>query len=588
MSASASHRSVLSYLYNHNPFYVISAVLMLYAVRSAYGTIEIGSINCWIMMGVLAGYTLLLAGIGVLIVRWGKVFEDARSILLILLLLFLGVSVSMDDLFSRITPDEGMTLMLAGFLFSALVSEAVLWGTGIRFGARYRIPYHLFLALFYVAPWWYSPEMHPRSAVSLEWTLLSFPVVASVLFLCLMPAIRGGVDYVKGNGTPWGWPLFPWIAFGVIAACVALRSFALCLTFGPTGPMWISNGSGPRLISFDTLWGFYFLIPLAFVILLMLLEGSLVTKNVRFQKGVIRFAPFLLLLAMPAITGKVQLNFLYKVTDVIGSPIWITVWLLIGFYTWAAVRRVPGAVGAGLGVLALLAIVGPETLGTRTLIKPTPWPLVVDGLLILAWGVHRRASVVAMAGVLVATCGFWYLAPGTMVQPYRFSISFHIIWMAALILGLTTKGFFSELILWIAGGLFPLVTIAVMWTPQATEVPMLWKLSYVSTCLVGCVIVARFRNLTWFWLAFAGSLGILIYTSGAYAFHLAARVLSPAAVTAFIWSAGALLLAFLISAHKARWLPEYVTLMPKKEPTSEPELILPPPPPEGGEPLKEE
>ena len=63
MSASASHRSVLCYLYNHNPFYVISAVLMLFAVRSAYGTIEIGSINCWVMMGVLAGYTLLLAGI---------------------------------------------------------------------------------------------------------------------------------------------------------------------------------------------------------------------------------------------------------------------------------------------------------------------------------------------------------------------------------------------------------------------------------------------------------------------------------------------------------------------------------------------
>ena len=35
MSASASHRSVLRYLYNHNPFYVISAVLMLFAVRSA-------------------------------------------------------------------------------------------------------------------------------------------------------------------------------------------------------------------------------------------------------------------------------------------------------------------------------------------------------------------------------------------------------------------------------------------------------------------------------------------------------------------------------------------------------------------------
>ena len=43
------------------------------------------------MMGVLAGYTLVLATIGVVIVRFGKVWDDARSILLLLLLLFLAV-----------------------------------------------------------------------------------------------------------------------------------------------------------------------------------------------------------------------------------------------------------------------------------------------------------------------------------------------------------------------------------------------------------------------------------------------------------------------------------------------------------------
>src|SRR5690606_20125594 len=86
-SPPAPQRTLGSLLYNHNPFYVISAVLMLYAVRSLYGELEIGAINCWIMMGVFAGYTALLAGIGVLIVRWGKVWEDARSIFVVVLLL---------------------------------------------------------------------------------------------------------------------------------------------------------------------------------------------------------------------------------------------------------------------------------------------------------------------------------------------------------------------------------------------------------------------------------------------------------------------------------------------------------------------
>ena len=577
MSASASHRSVLSYLYNHNPFYVISAVLMLFAVRSAYGTIEIGSINCWVMMGVLAGYTLLLAGIGVLIVRWGKVWEDARSILLLLLLLFLGVSVSMDDLFSRITPDQGMLLMIGGFLFSAVVSEAVLWGTGIRLGALYRIPYHLVLALFYFAPWWCSPEMHPRSAEELEWTLFLFPVVGSVLFLFLLPAVRGGVSYVKGNGTPWGWPLFPWIPFGMFAACISLRSFALCLTFGPAGPMWITSGSGPRLISFDTLWGFYFLIPLGFVLLLLLLEGGLVTKNKVFQAGVIRFSPLLLLLAMPASTGRVHTGFLFKVTDVLGGPVWLTVWLLIGFYLLAAVRRVPGAFTAGLGAVALLSIVGPQTLGSRTLIEPTAWPLLLDGILLLMLGIKRRSSSLCTVGILAAIAGIWLVIPDTILFEYRFTTCFHLLWFSLLILGLTFHDDFSRVLQCVSALLVPLVAVVVILNERAMEIPLAWRLSYVAMWAVGCLLIARFCANRWFTYSFAATLSVLLYTSATYAFRLAIQYLSREAVVAFVWSVGALLIAFLISAHKARWLPEYawMTFWKEKPPEEEPLPSLP-------------
>lgn len=576
-SASTSHRSVLKYLYNHNPFYVISAVLMLFAVRSAYGTIEIGSINCWVMMGVLAGYTLLLAGIGVLIVRWGKVWEDARSILLLLLLLFLGVSVSMDDLFSRITPDQGMLLMIGGFLFSAVVSEAVLWGSGIRLGARYRIPYHLFLALFYFAPWWCSPEMHPRSAAELEWTLFLFPVIASFLFLCLLPAIRGGVSYVKSNGTPWGWPWFPWITFGVIAACVSLRSFALSLTFGPAGPMWIQSGSGPRLISFDTLWGFYFLIPLGFVLLLLLLEGGLVTQNKAFQTRVLRLSPWLLLLAMPATTGPVHIGFLFKVTDVIGSPIWITLWLLVGFYLWAMVRRVPGALWAGLGTVALFSIVGPETLGSATLIEPTPWPLLLDATALLILGLTKRSSGICTAGVLAATLGIWLVIPETILFQYRFTACFHFLWISILVLGVTMNDSFSRVLQCASALLVPLVSIIVILNERAVEIPLLWRLTYVSSWAVGCFMISRLWSVRWFLYSFMATLSILLYTSAAYAFRLAIQYFSREAVIAFVWSAGALLLAFLISAHKARWLPEYSWMLPRKETPPEAEILPPPP-----------
>ncbi len=133
MSAAKSRAPFLASLYNHNPFYAISTVLMLFAVRNAYGELTIGAINCWIMMGVLAAYTVVLAVIGILIVRKGKVWEDARSIALLLLILFLAVSISGDDLFAGMESSAGGGLLvLCGYIFSALVTETFLRGARIR------------------------------------------------------------------------------------------------------------------------------------------------------------------------------------------------------------------------------------------------------------------------------------------------------------------------------------------------------------------------------------------------------------------------------------------------------------------------
>ena len=140
MSAQPVRPTLVKWLYTNNPFYAISAVLMLFGVRSAYGDLQIGEINCWLMMGTLAAYTSLLAGIGVLIVRWGKVWEDARSILVLLLLLFLAVSISADDLFVTMeSATGGVMLLVCGYLFSACVTESVLWFARIRLGLGFLI-----------------------------------------------------------------------------------------------------------------------------------------------------------------------------------------------------------------------------------------------------------------------------------------------------------------------------------------------------------------------------------------------------------------------------------------------------------------
>ncbi len=581
-------RSALSYLYNHNPFYVISAVLMLYAVRSAYGTLEIGMINTRIMMGVLAGYTLLLAVIGVLIVRWGQVWEDARSIILLLLLLFLGVSISTDDLFSRVTADEAKLLLLCGFLFSAIVSEVVLWATRIRLGLLYRIPYHLLLALFYVAPWWCSPELHPRSSASLEWILLGFPAVAALLFLCLLPAVHCGKKYVENNGTPWGWPLFPGIAFGVIAMAVSLRSFALCMTFGPAGPMW-QYSSGVRSISFDTLWGPYFLIPFGLAIILLLFEAGLVTKNRSFQMKMLCGAPLLLLLSLPISDGAVFQGFLRKVTLTIGSPIWLTILLLITFYTWAWVRRVPHAVWGIIAAASLLTVVGSETISQRTMIDPNPLLISLLGLLLIWQGFWKRSSLLSATGVVAVICGLWIWLPTTSFtiaeQPiieYRFHICFHMLWFSCLMLGLIFQDTFSKGLRFVTACLLPMIGLFALFSTRAGEIALDWRLIYVTSLAVIWLMIAKIWAEKSYLISGGSTLAIIAYTGMIFLYRSLVTAFGHATVTAFAWSVGALLIGFLISAHKANWIDTngwFSHLLPtSKKDEVVIEIVGPPPP----------
>lgn len=562
MSEPAARRSLVKYLYNHNPFYAISVALMLISIRAAYGTLEIGAINCFLMMGVLAGYTLLLAVIGVLIVRWGKVWEDARSIVLLVLLLFLGVSISADDLIMhRTTPEAASALLLCGYAFSALLSEAVLWGTGIRLALRYRVPFHLMIALFFAAPWWCAPDLHPRSADSLEWTLFSFPAAGSLLLLCLLPAVRSGPSFVAENGTPWRWPLFPWTAFGVIVAAVCLRSFSLCLAFGPTGPVWRRVGRDYAIV-FDTIWGPYFLVPLALAVLLLLLEGGLATGNRQFLRRVITTAPALLLLAYPFSGGRIFREFLATVTETLGSPLWLTTLLLIAFYVYGWLRRAPGAGSATVATCALLSVVHRRTVDLHSLGEPQSWPFLAIGGVLLVRGLWRRSSRLTAAAAASTTFGLWLWLAETAWADSRTAVCAHLLWAAVLIVGIVYRDSFAHFLRAAAAMFIPLASLAAATGAQAGDVLLIWRVLYIAFLAALGLLLGKLTRSYWFYYSFAGTVGGLLYGILVFGFRRAVAVLGFLPVSAFVWSLGALLLAVLISAHKANWLPRQ--LLPRR------------------------
>ncbi|HVJ85082.1 MAG TPA: hypothetical protein VM452_05525 [Caulifigura sp.] len=550
-----SVQPLLTRLYTHNPFYAISAVLMLFAIRNAYGRQEIGSINCWVLLGVLGGYTALMGLIGVLIVRWGKVWEDARSIFVVMLLLFLATSLSADDLFVKMESARGGLLLVAGgYLFAAALTEAVLRGAQIRLGWLYWLPYHLLLALFFLAPWWVSPELHPRSRSEMEWLIAAYPVVALVVMLTLIPAARRGAAYLSENGTPWPWPMFPWIGFGVLIFAHLLRAFAMCMTFGPRGPIWLPTSSGIErgFINFDTMWGPWFLVPMAFGVLVLVLEASLASGNVRLQRRVMLCVPVLLLLALPMSTGPVFSEFLERVTGMVAAPLWIALLATSAVYIRGWLANVPLAGTGLLSSVLLLSVIGPTTTGPSTMTTPVAWPWLFVGAVTLVAGLARSTVRQAIGGVLL-TAGLWVILPGTSLAGFRNVISLHVLWAALLVVGLSRRDLLATMLTRVSAAMFP---IAVLWAlegPARADLPAWWKAAYVSVLAIAAITIAvASRRRVYLWsLGGIGAIGG--YDLAAYGFRGSASLFGKAAMTSFLWSFALLLVGLLISAHKARW-----------------------------------
>ncbi|MEX2286509.1 MAG: hypothetical protein WD648_05415, partial [Planctomycetaceae bacterium] len=344
------------------------------------------------------------------------------------------------------------------------------------------------------------------------------------------------------------------ITFGVLAVAFCLRSFALCMTFTRKGPIWQDLPSG-RAIVFDTTWGPYFLVPLGLAILLLLLEMGLVAKSQRFLQNVMAAAPALLLLSSPLGGGPVFRGFLSTFTETVGSPVWLTVWTLLGFYCWSWLRGVAQARFGVIGALGLLSVVGARTIDLRTFIQPQPQPFLVIGAILLANGLWARSSRAMAAAAVAAVFGLWLMLPQSISVDYRVAVCFNVLLAAIVAVGLAYRDRFAG-VLRSAGALLILfATIVVTTSSQAADVPLLWRTLYVGLLVVASLCIAMLWGDRWYLRAFAGSLLVAAYGGIAVAFRSAAGVIGRPALTAFSWSLGALLLAFLISAHKARWLP---------------------------------
>lgn len=451
VSPVGSGRGLLRWICTSNPFYVLSAGLFLAGLWISFGA-QSEEVQTWALMSGLGGYTLLLAVTACLLVRFGNVWDDVRTILLLVVLMFLATSVTFDEVLV-FDPVRGIVCYLAGWLFAMGVSEGLMRGIRLQLPAGFRLPYHLILSLFFLYPLALRPFLADPNSEALVWGLFGFSTVAGLLFLTLLPAIRRGPSYVRDNGSPWRWPLYPWVLFGLFALAVPARAFLLCWS------MQLLDMSDLQRVMF----GPYFLAPFGLAVAVLLLEIGIVSKARTVQWTALALP--ILLLALIVLCHRddpVYRRFLTVFAARVGEPLSMFLVATVLYFAYAAARRVALSTEALTAALLLLAFVGPDTLDEREFTAAQTTPLLAAALLQLALGIDRRNSwrCLVGAGFLIAAVP---TLPDEVIVSYPVAaIAFHLAVFACLIIGAQFDDALARVLRLVASVLIVLASIWVL------------------------------------------------------------------------------------------------------------------------------
>jgi hypothetical protein len=342
----------------------------------------------------------------------------------------------------------------------------VLRGIRLRLPAWFRAPYYLILALFFLYPLGLSVLAGQPHSEALQWALFGFSSAAGIVFLSLLPAIRRGPSYVKDNGSPWNWPTYPWILYGLLALAVPARAFLLC---------W-SMHHLPAVESNQLMFGPYFVIPFGVAIAVLLLEIALVAGHRGLLWAALAVPWGLIVLALVGHRhDPIYQQFLQLFTVTLGgNPLYITVVALLCLFAYAMVRRVPQAADMLTVALLALSIISPDFVDPKLRNSISPAPLSAAMALQLLVGWRRREVLRCLFAVegLVLTVAV-LLSDTNLSLNLRAAIVLHLGLVGALAAGAAFNYKAARLIRNVSVfGLFLAVVLVALGTvPRSTEIP---------------------------------------------------------------------------------------------------------------------
>jgi hypothetical protein len=470
-------------LYTHNPFYLISALLVLYGLHRSTSVAADWQAEA-LTIGSLFGYTLLLALAAFAVVQMGKVWDDARTIMLIVVLLFLAISVRFDAI-ALDNPARGAKLLGAGFVFAVSISEGLLHGLRIRLAAMYRVPYYVLLALLFSYPIWLAKLSVAGHDHRMAWGVFLFPVVASAGMLMLLPAARYGGPPGLPSGTPWSWPWYPWSLFAVILIGLGLRSY------------WLSVSFQVGQVS-DIGFRSYFLIPLGLATAILLFELATAANNQTMRRVALWTPLALLLVAFPGSGGnRIAIDFLHDLCRRVGSPAQLTLAGLVVFYGIAWARGLSIAQWGVIGCLMASAWIDTKTVSLSTLAVPRMWPLICVAAIQFGLAYRHnqlwRTPLPIAISLFVAWHSAWQFWP-TELGIYCFT---HTLVVGLLLAPVIVDDRFSRRVRWLAAAAIPVVALVALISYDTifAQIPRSLDAGYLST-LVAVSLLYWYRSAT--------------------------------------------------------------------------------------------
>ena len=521
---------IVRFLYNQNPFYLISAAVVLFGCQSSLDVTSSFE-NVWLLSSILAAVTLLMAATAFLIVRFGRVWDDARSIFMVLLLMFFAISVSFDRLCIT-NANLAIIMLLGGFCLATLVTETLLWTLKIRFPALFRLPYYLLTGMGFAYPLLFAAHHKHYQNTDFDWLLFTFPIVAAVLSLSLLPAIRRGSEYVKDNGTPWKWPAFPWAIFVLLLVGICGRSFILCLSFETSAGM-------------HTIFGSYFLMPLFLAVIVLLLEIATVQRNSIFQNWVLASAFLAIPLSLHWVSGTTYEKFANQLTGEFCSPLFAGAVGLALLYLYACIRRIDTRATWLSSALACFVFISPAD-NSFSFDHLSAWPLYALTILQVALAVKQSSTTrfvfsSVLLALAVATTSLSDFPPGV-----SFAIGVHVFLIALAATAVFCRDKIASRVNAIVAGIIVLLAVATCVIGVLQIVPTSW--AFAETALLVTLALSSWNaRRDWVMLvaslapALVGGIMALTYALGHYGSQSEKKLVTFLLIGALCFVAGILI-----------------------------------------------